>query len=173
MKRLSREIIHQSNWVNLYIDKVQFPNGHIIEKFYLLDFDWSAVITLPENAAGDLLFVRVYRYTTDSLGWELPAGRIETGEDIVDAAQREVLEETGYLGNNWKHIYSYTPLSGLANQVFNVVHCNITERIDNFDRSEVVAIRWFTKEEIRKMIEDKTITEGFTLTALLIHFMKS
>lgn len=171
MKRLSRKIIHQSSWVNLYIDKVEFPNGQIIDSFYLLDFDWNSVVVIPESNDGDLLFVRVYRYTIDSLEWELPAGRIESNEDVIAAAKREMLEETGYIGENWEHIYSYTPLTGLANQVYSITRCRVTELVTNFDLSEVAEIRWFTKEEIKAMIQNKTITEGLTLTALLMHFI--
>jgi ADP-ribose pyrophosphatase len=106
-KRLARQIIYQNRWVNLYVDKVRFPNGHIIEQHHLVDFDTAAAIVLAENEKGELLFVRVCRYTTGRTDWELPAGGIEAGESPLDAALRETLEETGYQTSDHRLIYSY------------------------------------------------------------------
>jgi len=55
-----------------------------------------------------------------------------------------------------------------ANKVFHVVHCKAIERVRDFDKDEVSETRWFTKDEIKQMIKDKVISDGFTLTALLL-----
>ena len=63
-ERLSRNIIYQSPWVNLYLDKVEFPNGLVIEKFHLLDFPRAAVTAIVENDSGNIVFARICRYAT-------------------------------------------------------------------------------------------------------------
>jgi NADH pyrophosphatase NudC (nudix superfamily) len=78
------------------------------------------------------------------------------------------LEETGFTSENHRVIYSYYPMSGSANKLFHVVHCHAIEHIQDFDKDEVSETRWFAKDEIRQMIKDKVITDGFTLTALLL-----
>lgn len=167
-ERRSRKVIHESEWVNLYIDDVRFPDGYSIERFYLLGFDWPGVAAVPQNDRGDFLLVRVYRYTSQTLRWELPAGRIETGESIIEAAQREVLEETGYLSERFDHIYSYYPMIGIANHVYHIVRCRATEQVGTFDPAEINDVRWFTRTEIEALIAEREIIDGLALTALLM-----
>ncbi len=95
-KRLSRTVIYEDPWVNVYADRVQFPNGRVIDKHHLLEFESPSVVAVVENHLDQLLLVCVMHYTTGTETWELPAGGIETGESLVQAAQREVMEETGY-----------------------------------------------------------------------------
>ena len=63
-KRLARDVIYESPWVNLYLDKVKFPSGLVIEKFHLLDFPRSAVVAIMEDNTGNVMFTRICRYTT-------------------------------------------------------------------------------------------------------------
>lgn len=167
-QRLSRNVIYQSPWVNLYLDKVEFPSGLVIEEFHLLDFPRSAVTAIVENNAGDIVLARIPRYASGTTEWELPAGGVEIGESEIDAARREVLEETGYTSDNHKLMYSYYPMNGSANKVFHVVHCKAIDNVQGFDKDEVSETRWFTRDEIKQMIKDKITTDGFTLTALLL-----
>jgi len=167
-ERLAREIVYQSQWVNLYLDKVKFPNGVVIEKFHLLDFPHGAVTGIVENDKGGILFVRICRYTSGTIEWELPAGGIETGESVVEAAAREVLEETGYTTKEHALIYSYYPMNGSANKLFHIVHCKAIEFKQDFDRNEVSETCWFTREDVQRMVKEKVLSDGFALTAVLL-----
>lgn len=167
-ERLARKKVYESPWVNLYLDKVKFPNGHVIDEFHLLDFSHEAVTAIVENGSGNILFARIPRYTTGATDWELPAGGIEMGESIIEAAQREVLEETGYTSDNHQLIYSYYPMNGSANKRFHIVHCTAGDRVQEFDPNEVSEIRWFTRDEIKQKVKDRAVSDGFTLTALLL-----
>ncbi len=167
-QQLAREVVYQSQWVNLYKDTVQFPNGFVIDKFHLLDFEREAVTAVMENDKGEVIFVLIPRYATGTVEWELPAGGMEIGEEILEAAKRELLEETGYTSAGHRLVYSYYPMNGNANQFFHVVFCKAGKLVQGFDPNEVSDVRWFTRKEIRQMIKEKKITDGFTLTALLL-----
>ncbi len=167
-ERLGRSVIHESPWVNVYLDKIQLANGRVIEDYHILDFPYAAVTMIAENEKGEVVFSLISRYATGTTEWELPAGRVESGENALDAAQREVLEETGYTSTDHRLIYSYFPMNGNANMKFHVVLCKAGERVQDFDREEVSDVRWFTRDEIQRMLRDKVITDGFTLTALLL-----
>ncbi len=166
---LSRNLVYQSRWVNLYVDKVQFPNGNIIEQYHLLDFDHAAVMAVVQDSEGRYLMVQVCRYPTGRAEWEFPAGSIEDGEDILEAAQREVREESGYDSIQPRLIYSYNPMNGIANQVFHIVACLAGERNGEFDRGEINAVQWMPAAEIWEMIRGNEIRDGYTLTSFLLH----
>jgi ADP-ribose pyrophosphatase len=167
-ERLSRTVIYESNWVNLYVDKVQFPNGRIIERHHLLDFEQAAVVVYIEDERGRVLFVRVCRYPTLSNDWEVPAGGMEPGESILDAAAREVREESGYACRDYELVYTYYPLNGISNMLFHIVRCKAIAKVTDFDPDEVSETRWFEKSEIRQMLKDKIVVDGPSLTALLL-----
>ncbi|MFT5086699.1 MAG: ADP-ribose pyrophosphatase [Candidatus Latescibacterota bacterium] len=168
-RRLAREVIYESSWVNLYADKVQFPAGRVIDRHHFLDFERDAVAAIAENEDGQILMVHAYRYVTDTIEWEIPAGVIDKGETVLDAAQREVREETGYETEDAQKIYTYAPMNGIANQVFHIVHCKALSTTGQFDRNEVRDYTWFSVEKIKTMIKENTLRDGFTLTALLLH----
>lgn len=167
-ERGSREVVYASEWVNVYVDQVTFPDGQVIARFHLLDFDQPGVAAVVRNAQGDVLLVQSYRYTSQSLGWELPAGRIEVGESVVEAARREVLEETGYTSEGHTELYAYYPMIGIANHVYHLVECRAVEQVGTFDPAEIKAVRWFTREEVAGMIARREIIDGLALMGLIM-----
>lgn len=171
-ERLSRETIYQSKWVNLYADKVRFPDGRIIDRYHVISFNNGAVGAVVVNDKDEILLIESYRYITQSIGWEIPAGGMDDKESILDTAVREVKEETGYSIDNCQHIYSYRPSNGSSDQVFHVVKAKAVNCVDKFDTNEVKSIKWFSRDSIREMIEKKEIEDGFSLTGLLIYLCK-
>jgi ADP-ribose pyrophosphatase len=165
---LARTTVYRSSWVNLYLDRALFPNGRIIEQHHVLEFDHQAVMAIPRRADGRFLMVQVCRHPTGRIEWEFPAGSIEAGEDILEAARREVLEETGCSSFGHTLLYTYHPMNGIADQVFHVVRCQVEEPSEAFDAGEISAVRPFKSEEIWSMIRSGEMMDGYTLTAFLL-----
>jgi ADP-ribose pyrophosphatase len=96
---------------------------------------------------------------------------VENGESALEAARREVWEESGYETTNHELIYTYYPMNGISNQVFHIVRCHATKKTGDFDRNEVKEFEWVSRQEIQKMVKNKLMKDGFSLTALLLYLM--
>lgn len=81
-------------------DRVRLPSGHVLDEYHVAEYpDWACVLALTEG--GEAVLVEQYRYGIDRIGLELPAGAVDPGEDVAEAARRELLEETGYAADDW------------------------------------------------------------------------
>jgi ADP-ribose pyrophosphatase len=171
-ERLARTIIYQNPWVNLYADRVRMPQGRLVEQHHVLEFEKEAVGAVVVNEVSQVLLVRAYRYVTDSIEWEIPAGGIEPGEDILLAGQREVREESGYETVEPRLIYTYYPMNGMANKVFHVIRCRATTGSGEFDGNEIESFQWFSRQTLKEMIAANLIRDGYTLTGLLLELSR-
>lgn len=168
-KRLSRKVVYRSDWLDLFVDKVVYPAGRRVDH-HVVHFKTHSVAAIVENARREILLIRSYRYITDSIEWELPAGRLEKGESVFQGAKREVLEETGFETVGHRRIYTFHPINGLADKVFHVVRCRAVRDTGMFDRNEVAGLRWFPERVLKRMIRRNQIKDGYALTALLLFF---
>jgi ADP-ribose pyrophosphatase len=165
---LERTVIYMSSWLDLFCDRVELPTGKILEKHHILDFHYGFVGAVVENDKDEILMVHVFRYPLDSLEWEIPTGRMEEGEDPIQAAQREVLEESGYDILDPRLRYSFHPINGISDKMFHVIACRAGLKVGAFDRDEINDVKWIKKETLRNAIKNRRIKDGFTLTALLL-----
>ena len=168
-ERLSRKVIYKNSWINLYVDKVRLPNGHILPEHHLLEFGKGSVSAIMEDNRKRVLLIRLYRYPSDSTEWELPAGRVDEGETALEAVQRELLEETGYRAVHYEEILAYYPVNGISNHCMRLYRCQAAQKAGTFDPREVMEVRWFEREEILTMVRDKKIMDGLSLTGLLYY----
>ena len=92
---LSSRTLLRRWWMTLREDRVRLPNGHVLDEFHVAEYpDWACVLALTDE--GEAVLVEQYRYAIDRVRLELPAGVVDVGESLKDAARRELLEETGY-----------------------------------------------------------------------------
>ena len=98
-KTLDSKYLFKKPWLTARVDKVQLPTGAIIDEYYILEYpEW--VNTIAINKEGQFVFVRQYRHGIGKTVNELCAGVVEEGEEPMDAAKRELLEETGFGGGS-------------------------------------------------------------------------
>ncbi|MFZ0506029.1 MAG: NUDIX hydrolase [Chthoniobacterales bacterium] len=102
-KRKSRKELVKDRWISLYADTCELPGGHLVEPFYVLEEkEWVHVVAIDVDGA--ILLTRLYRYPADWLGWELPCGGVDLGEEPLAAAKRELKEETGFIAAEWQQV---------------------------------------------------------------------
>ncbi len=95
-------------------DIVRLPDGATSVREYITHPGAVAVLALLDN--GNLIMERQYRYGPKREFFEIPAGKIDHGEDILVTGQRELLEETGYVASDWLHLTTTWPCIGYADE---------------------------------------------------------
>jgi ADP-ribose pyrophosphatase len=172
-KVLRRETVYTSDWINLYKDWVQLPDGSVIEGHHVLEYVKEAVAVVPVNAARQVMLVDHYRFITGKRGWEVPAGGVDKGEEWEAAARREMLEESGCTGGELSFLGQYHPSNGSSNQLFALYLAQgVAQTEPIHDTNEIIAARWFEVAEIRDLLDRNLIPDGLSLTALLVAFYK-
>ncbi|MFC0527211.1 NUDIX hydrolase [Phytohabitans kaempferiae] len=156
---------YQSPWVEVWIDDVELPNGQRIQH-HNLKFPRPSVTAVVVDQDRTLLLWR-HRHITDSWGWEIPAGWADPGEDLAEAAAREVREETGYEARSIEPLTSYNALSGISTMRFNAfLATEVIPTGEPVDKSESTRIEWIPLPEVPKLAAAGQITDGPSLTAL-------
>jgi 8-oxo-dGTP pyrophosphatase MutT (NUDIX family) len=102
----------------------------------------------------EFLLIRQYRFIVDQWVWAIPSGGISEGESAEEAAMRELVEETGYAATRVEPIVHYYPSYGSGDQQFQLfLASEVTKTGNDFDRSEVHDVRWFSRVEVQAMLE--------------------
>jgi ADP-ribose pyrophosphatase len=138
------------------------PDGFEIHRNIVRHPGSAVMMALDQN--GKVLLVRQFRLPAHQEHWELPAGRLDPGEDSLEAAKRELREETGYTAAKWTKLVSFWPSPGYVGEKMDIfLAADLTEGKQELMDDERIKIRWFTTEELAAMIETGQIQDGKTL----------
>jgi 8-oxo-dGTP pyrophosphatase MutT (NUDIX family) len=165
--------LYESEWVRLRLVDVEPPGERRFEHHVVrMDRPAAGVVVhrLAEDGSGrEVLLLWRHRFITDSWGWEVPAGKVDEGEDAPTAAAREVLEETGWRCGPVTELTTYEPVSGVGDHRFGLYVAEGAERVgDPTDPTEAERIEWVSVNRLfDEEIPAKRCPNGLTLTALL------
>ncbi|HEU0186687.1 MAG TPA: NUDIX hydrolase [Gallionellaceae bacterium] len=112
--QLDSALVFEGNFIKVSRDNARMPDGSTSSREYIKHPGAVTVMALLDN--GNLVMERQFRYAPQQEFVELPAGKIDPGEDILLTAQRELLEETGYVAREWTHITTAWPCIGYSDE---------------------------------------------------------
>ena len=152
-KKLSSEYIIQRPWLTARCDKVELPNGTVHDEYYVLEYPtWINVVA--ETEEGMLVLERQYRHGLQVVSTETCAGCVEEGETPLEAAKRELEEETGYTGGTWEELMVVSPNPSIMN---NLCYCFLARGVrltspTHFDKTEDIESFLRTKQQTYEML---------------------
>ena len=172
-KRLARKKIFSSSLLDLFLDKVEFSSGHIVEDYHFLEFKYDSVVVFATNELNEICLIKSPRYVTGKTEVELPAGFIEKNESPIEAGQREFLEETGYNVYELNQVYTFNPANSISNQKAYILTGKVKSKTTSItnDADEVTSVEWLPMSKIKNMILSNEIADAFSVIAILIYYL--
>lgn len=165
-KRLESRTVFDNDWITVYEDEVVNPNGGR-NRYGHIHFKNRAIGIVPLTEEGDTWLVGQQRYTLGAWSWEIPMGGCG-GEDPLEAARRELKEETGLTAGRWQEVMrlhtsnSITDESGLV-----YLAEDLTAGDTDFGETEKLEIRRLPLAEAVRMVLDGAITDAVSVAGLL------
>ena len=152
--------------VHLKVDRVLEPGGIAASREIVCHP--GSVVILPELPDGRLLLVRQFRYAARKWLWELVAGGIDPGETVLEAARRELEEETGYRARTFRLLFTFFPSPGFVNEKMHLFEARgLTRTKARPEADERIRLGRFTEAQLRRMLRGRMMEDGKTLVGLL------
>lgn len=163
---LASEQVFHGKLLDVRRDRVRLPDGNEGVREYIVHP--GAVVIIPVLDNGDLLFERQYRYPVGRAFLELPAGKVDPGEDISATATRELLEETGYEAEEWRYLGVMHPCIGYSNERIEIFMARRLIRVSapQLDHGEFLEVLPLSMSEALAAIQAGELTDAKTITAL-------
>lgn len=166
-KKISSEIRFQGKLITVTYDIAQLENGKEAWREVVHHPGASAIILQRQD--GTIVMEQQYRYALSEILLEIPAGKLDAGEDPLACAKRELQEETGYTALHWKYLGPIATSPGFSNEVIHVYFAQDEEQGENhLDEDEFVDLVYYTKEELLKLIQEGRLKDAKSLAAIMM-----
>lgn len=166
-KFIANQRKYTGNIIAVDLMTVELPNGKVATRDVVVHPGASVVI--PINEAGEIYVVKQYRSPVGKALIELPAGKLDKGEDPLECAKRELYEETGLKANTIKHISSFESTPGFSNEV---LHMYLATELEigeaRLDEDEFLMVEKISLEALVKGILANEITDAKTIIGVLL-----
>jgi 8-oxo-dGTP pyrophosphatase MutT (NUDIX family) len=161
-----KRCIYNTEWVKLELADVSKPSGERYDQ-HIVTCKAAVLIVLLDGSHDRVLMTRRHRIVHDKWSWEIPGGLIESGESPVDAALRELKEETGYVPARLDPILTYEPMIGTIRCPHHIFVGADPELVTTPTEKDEGLFQWVPLTEARKKIREGEIAAVGTLAAIL------
>ncbi len=167
-------------WLTARRDHVLFPDGRENPEYYVLEYpDWVNVIAITKD--GQFVMERQYRHGLGRTSYELPCGVMEQGEEPLEAIQRELMEETGYGGGEWRHLMDISAnastmnnlmdISANASTMNNLTHCFVATGVEkvsepHLDSTEELEVHLLSREKVWELLKTNQFIQSLMVAPL-------
>jgi ADP-ribose pyrophosphatase len=170
---ISSVVVYEGPLFKVRHDKLIEPGGRESERD-VIRHNGSVVILAVDSSKSKkdpwIVIERQYRHAANQFLWELPAGKLDAGEDALAGAKRELAEETGYSAKKWKPLVEYYASPGFLGESMKVFLAEGLVAGDAHpEEDEQIEFRLVKLSEVLKMIEKGAILDGKTLTSVLLY----
>ena len=169
-RTLQKNCVYQGKIFSVFSDDVLLPDGEK-SKRDIVDHIGGACVLYQKD--GKFLFVKQYRYAYKQEIYEIPAGRLEIGEDSKRTALRELEEEAGIRTKDASLLFVLYPTPGYTNEKIYIYEASGGEIVQNhLDEGEFLSVVWIEEGRVREMIRNGEIVDAKTLVALQSYFLR-
>lgn len=165
------ETLVERPWLNVRKDTVRLPDGKVCDEYYVLHYPtWVNVIAITED--GQFILERQYRHAIAEVSIEICAGCAEEGESPLEAAKRELLEETGYAGGQWTELLVTAPnASTMDNYCYSFLAEGV-KKVDcqHLDETEDIQVFLASREEVLQMLRGGDFKQAMMIAPLWKYF---
>lgn len=166
-KTVSSKSVYNGNIINVELMTVTLPDGRQATRDIVRHPGASAVIALNEK--GEMYMVRQFRKPLEAESLEIPAGKLDHGEDPLECARRELKEETGLSAGRLKHIVSIHSTPGFSDEVLHLYAAlNLFEGDSCADADEFISTERYSVPQLLDMILDGRITDAKTIIGVFL-----
>lgn len=170
---IESEYLFRKPWLTARREHVRLPTGAEIKDFYVLEYpEFCNVIAVTKD--GRFVMERQYRHARQLTAIEIPAGCVEEGEDPMEAAKRELYEETGYGGGEWRKLMTICPNSGACTNLSHTFVATGVEKLSaqHLEDSEDIKVVLLSRDEVLRMLRNDEFQQAMMAAPLWKYFFK-
>ena len=169
-KTVSENYIYRGKILSLRCDDAVLPDGKPCKREIVEHSGGACVLAKTDRG---IALVRQFRYAYHEEIYEIPAGKLNQGEDPMAAAARELSEETGLIAKNLKLLTVLYPTPGYTNEKIYIYEAEGLERgQEHLDEDEFLDVEYYSEDEVLAMIKDSKIKDAKTIAALFLSGLK-
>ncbi|OQA33814.1 MAG: ADP-ribose pyrophosphatase [Betaproteobacteria bacterium ADurb.Bin341] len=165
-EKIDGEVVFEGRLLQVRRDRVRLPNGAESTREFVTHPGAVTMLALLDN--GNLLLERQFRYPLGRVFLELPAGKIDAGETPMEAARRELLEETGYVAEDWQRLGVIHNCIGYSNEFIDIYLARRLRRVSGqqLDHNEFLEVVEMSPQELGAAIRKGEVTDAKTISGL-------